>query len=50
MLLEDIGEKHRNRMAEQDGIRDLHHGGLEVHGKQHPFALRGIDLFGQEGA
>ena len=50
MLLEDIGEKHRNRMAEQDGIGDLHHGGFEVQRKQHPFALRSINLFGDEGA
>ena len=30
MRLEDIREEDRNRMAEQDGIGDLHHGRLEV--------------------
>ena len=30
MLLEHIGEEHGNAMTEQDGIRDLHHGRLDV--------------------
>ena len=35
-------------MAEEDGVRDLHHGGLQVGGKEHALFLGALDLLQQE--
>ena len=50
VLLEDGLVEDGHRMAEHDGIRDLHHGGLEVQGQQQAVLLGGLDLLGVEGA
>ena len=50
VLGEDILVEHGDRVAEHDGIGDLHHGGLEVQGEQQALLLGGVDLLGVEGA
>ena len=42
-------EEGPNHMAEDDRIRDLHHGRLEVDAEEHALSLGGLDLGGQEG-
>ena len=37
-------------MTEHDGIGDLHHGGFQVHGEQHPFRFCVFDLLSDEFA
>ena len=44
VLFKDILEEDRDRMAEHDGVGDLHHRGLEVQREQHALLLRVLDL------
>lgn len=37
MFGEQVFEENTHRMAEKDGVRDLHHGGFQMQGKQHAF-------------
>ena len=48
MLGEHVGEEDPDGVAEEDGVGDLHHRGLEVQGEQHAPALGVGDLVGQE--
>ena len=44
VLFEQIFEEHAHRVAEDDGVGDLHHRRLEVQGEKDPLALRARDL------
>ena len=44
VLGEGIGEKDGDRVAEHDGIGDLHHGRLEVQRQEHALVFRVLDL------
>mmetsp|Transcript_47237 Transcript_47237/g.122074 ORF Transcript_47237/g.122074 Transcript_47237/m.122074 type:complete len:711 (+) Transcript_47237:1148-3280(+) len=44
MLLEDVLVEDRDEVPEHDGVGDLHHRGLEVHGEEHILLLRVLDL------
>ena len=48
-LLEHWGKKGFDRVAKDDRVRDLHHRGLEVDGKEHALGLGPRDFFGEEG-
>jgi hypothetical protein len=39
VLGEHVLEEHADGMAEDDGVGDLHHGGLEVQGEEHALGL-----------
>ena len=43
-----IGEEGADDVAEEDGVRDLHHGGLQVGGEEHAFFLGALDLCDEE--
>ena len=48
MLVEQFGEIDPHRVAEDDRVRDFHHGGLQVQREQHAFRPRGGDGFGEK--
>ena len=49
VLLVHVREEGAHSVAEDDGVRDLHHGGFQVHGEQHILHLGAGDLRAQEG-
>ena len=46
--VEDVGEERAHDVAEDDGVADLHHRGLEVHRVQDVLGLRLRDRVGEE--
>ena len=48
VALEDVGEERLHGMAEEHRVGDLHHGGLEVQGPQHPLLLGLVQGVGVE--
>ena len=46
---EGVGKENLHGVAEEDGVGDLHHGGLEVEGEEDAFALRAGDGLFIEG-
>ncbi len=48
MLLKDSGQERADNVAEDDGVRNLHHRGLKVHRKQHILLGGQGDLLAQE--
>ncbi len=48
VLGEGVREEGAYRVAEDDRVGDLHHGGLEVQGEQHALGLGAGDLRGEE--
>ena len=49
MFFKEITKKNLHRMAEKNGVRDLHHGGFEVEGEKNAQILRGGNLSCEEG-
>ena len=45
VLADEVGEKNLHRMAEEHGVGDLHHGGLEMEREKQAEFGRGGDLF-----
>src|SRR3954451_13792144 len=48
VALEDLGQERAYGVAEEDGVGDLHHGGLEMEGEENTLVLGATYLSGIE--